>query len=201
MVKTYELMDRHFGWPPRPRPASPRQVLDYLIARALRSQGIVSVGSVTYGMKNIIRPLTEMLERRSRAGKLLPVRIEGAEEIAHWIEPEVLASANEALPEVVHILSPFDPLIIQRKRTRLIFGYEHLFEAYVTPARRQLGYFTLPVLVGDEIVAGLDLKTDRAGGKLLIQSWHWFGSGGARRHKRLIEAALDRFEAFQLADV
>jgi uncharacterized protein YcaQ len=54
------------------------------------------------------------------------------------------------------------------------------------------------VLLGDEIVAGLDLKTDRAAGKVRIQSWHWFGSGRARAHKRPIEEALHRFERFQL---
>ena len=109
-----------------------------------------------------------------------------------------LEERDAPLPDIVHILSPFDPLIIQRRRTAAIFGYEHLFEAYVTKEKRQLGYFTLPVLVGDEIVAGLDLKTDRAAGKLLIQSWHWFGRGDARAHKAPIEAALHRFERFQL---
>jgi uncharacterized protein YcaQ len=199
MVKTYELMDRHFGWPPRPRPATRGQVLDYLIDRALRSQGVVSNESIRHLTKNIIKPLDALLEKRTRSKKLLPIIIEGAEKVPHWVEPEALETADAPLRDSVHILSPFDPLIIQRKRTKLIFGYEHLFEAYVTPQKRQLGYFTLPVLVGDEIVAGLDLKTDRAAGKVLIQAWHWFGNGNARGHKRLIEEALHRFEKFQLA--
>ena len=63
--------------------------------------------------------------------------------------------------ELVHILSPFDPLIIQRKRTQLIFDYEHRFEAYVPKEKRVFGYFALPVLAGCDIVAALDLKTDR----------------------------------------
>ena len=49
----------------------------------------------------------------------------------------------------MHILSPFDPLIIQRKRLQLFFGYDHRFEAYVPKDKRVLGYFALPVLVGD----------------------------------------------------
>ena len=104
----------------------------------------------------------------------------------------------------MHILSPFDPLIIQRKRTHLIFDYAHLFEAYVPKAKRKLGYFALPVLVGDEIVAALDLKTDRQNKKLLMQKWNWVGNGrktAARKElKRLIEEELDRFERFQLAE-
>jgi len=99
----------------------------------------------------------------------------------------------------VHILSPFDPLIIQRKRLRLLFGYDHVFEAYVPKAKRRFGYFALPVLVGDEIVAAIDLKTDRERGKLLTQKWTWVGKGSARRHKRAIEEELHRFEQFQLA--
>jgi uncharacterized protein YcaQ len=104
----------------------------------------------------------------------------------------------------VHILSPFDPLVIQRKRTHLIFDYEHRFEAYVPKEKRRFGYFALPVLVGDDIVAALDLKTDRQNRKLLLQKWNWVGTGapkGARKDiKRRIEEELHRFERFQLAD-
>lgn len=98
-----------------------------------------------------------------------------------------------------HILSPFDPLIIQRKRTEQIFDYAHLFEAYVPKAKRKLGYFTLPVLADNEIVAALDLKTDRQANKMLIQSWHWVGKGNATDHKQRIEEALHKFEQFQLS--
>ncbi len=116
----------------------------------------------------------------------------------HWAPPDVIDAPGDAGDGPVHILSPFDPLIIQRKRLALFFDYEHRFEAYVPKAKRVLGYFALPVLVGDEIVAALDLKTDRANGKLLIQQWTWIGNGTARRHKKPIEEALDRFERFQL---
>ena len=98
-----------------------------------------------------------------------------------------------------HILSPFDPLIIQRKRLNLFFGYDHRFEAYVPKEKRVFGYFALPVLAGDAIVAAIDLKTDRAARKLLVQKWSWVGNGAARSHKARIEAALHRFERFQLA--
>ena len=89
----------------------------------------------------------------------------------------------------MHILSPFDPLIIQRKRTELIFGYTHLFEAYVPKEKRKLGYFALPVLVGDEIVAAIDLKTDRRNKKLLMQRWRWVGNGMAKGAHKTTSAA------------
>jgi uncharacterized protein len=74
----------------------------------------------------------------------------------------------------------------------------------VPKAKRKLGYFALPVLVGDEIVAALDLKTDRQAKKLLMQKWTWVGEGkktAARKAlKQKIEEELDRFEKFQLAE-
>ena len=107
--------------------------------------------------------------------------------------------------ELVHILSPFDPLVIQRKRSELFFGYGHRFEAYVPKEKRLFGYFALPVLVGDEIVAAIDLKTDRRERKLLLQQWSWVGSaarrGGRKDLKRRIEQELHRFERFQLAEL
>lgn len=62
----------------------------------------------------------------------------------------------------MHILSPFDPLVIQRRLLAAFFGHAHRFEAYVPAAKRTYGYFALPVLLGDAIIAVLDLKADRA---------------------------------------
>ena len=107
--------------------------------------------------------------------------------------------ASRTSEDLVHILSPFDPLINQRKRLHLFFDYEHRFEAYVPKEKRLFGYFALPVLVGDEIVALLDLKADRGRQKLLLQRWTWLGKRSRRSHRKRIEEALHRFERFQLA--
>jgi uncharacterized protein YcaQ len=101
---------------------------------------------------------------------------------------------------MVHILSPFDPLIIQRKRTHLFFDYEHRFEAYVPKEKRKRGYFALPVVVDSDIVAAVDLKTDRKKQKLLMQQWTWIGRGSRKELKRRIEEELHRFEHFQLGE-
>ena len=81
----------------------------------------------------------------------------------------------------------------------MFFDYEHRFEAYVPKEKRLFGYFALPVLVGDEIVALLDLKADRGQQKLLLQRWTWLGKRSRRSHRKRIEEALHRFERFQLA--
>lgn len=205
MLKTYELTARHFGWDKLPKPASSREITAYVLDRALRSQGVVSLDSICHLDAPRKKAVGGVIASRVRRGELVPVAIEGAGKQEHWAAPAALEAGGEEIsPDLVHILSPFDPLIIQRKRTNLIFGYNHLFEAYVPKAKRKLGYFALPVLVGDQIVAALDLKTDRQNKTLLIQKWTWVGEGkktaGRKELKQKIEEELDRFERFQLAE-
>jgi uncharacterized protein len=199
MLKTYELMSRHFGWQRPPAAASPTEVVEYLVDRALRSQGIVSLESISYLNPSGKPAVKRAIDRRVRRRELVPVALQGAGKWQHWARPETLEQRLEALPDLVHILSPFDPLVNQRKRSLLIFNYEHRFEAYVPKPKRVFGYFACPVLCGDEIVAAIDLKTDREQRRLLIQKWTWVGKGTARAHRKKIEAALGEFERFQLA--
>jgi hypothetical protein len=199
MVKTYELMDRHFGWARAPKAATPAQVRGYLLDRALRSQGLFSAPSVMHPWLRFSPELMALVERRVRRKTLVPVTI-ADDPTLHWITPEALEEKPAAGEPLTHILSPFDPVVIQGRRLSLFFGYDHVFEAYVPKAKRKFGYFTLPVLHGDEIVAALDLKADRAAGKLLVQSWTWVGRGAARPHKKPVEAELHRFAAFQFGD-
>jgi uncharacterized protein YcaQ len=203
MLKTYELMERHFGWDCPPKPASAREITGYLLDRALRAQGLVSLDSICHLDAPSKPAVRRLIEARVRRRELVRVALEGAGKQEHWALPETLATTGGASAEPVHILSPFDPLIIQRKRTQLFFDYEHCFEAYVPKEKRRFGYFALPVLVGDAIVAALDLKTDRRERKLLLQKWTWIGTAaprGARKDlKRRIEEELHRFERFQLA--
>jgi len=203
MLKSYELIERHFGWDRPPKPASPSEVTSYRLDRALRAQGVVSLDSICHLDAPSKASVLRLIEARVRRGELVPVALEGAGKQAHWARSETLDGHAEDFTDLVHILSPFDPLIIQRKRTELIFGYDHRFEAYVPREKRRFGYFALPVLAGAQIVAAIDLKTDRRNGKLLMQKWSWVEKGAtnaARTElKRRIEDELHRFERFQLA--
>jgi uncharacterized protein YcaQ len=198
------MMQRHFGWDRPPKPASARETTGYLLDRALRAQGVVSLDSICHLDAPSKPQVRRLIEARVRRQELVPVAIEGAGKQEHWARPDALETAGEGASELVHILSPFDPLIIQRKRTHLFFDYDHRFEAYVPREKRVFGYFALPVLFGDGIVAALDLKTDRKSRKLLVQKWSWVGPGtprgGRKEFKRRIEEELHRFERFQLAD-
>ncbi len=199
MLKTYELMERHFGWDKPPKPASMRETTEYLLDRALRSQGVVSLESICHNDASSKPAVRRLIEARVRRKQLVSIELDGAEKLEQWIRPDVLETAGSPDAGIVHILSPFDPLIIQRKRARLFFDYEHRFEAYVPKEKRLFGYFALPVLVADDIVAAIDLKTDRRTQELLMQKWTWVGNGPRKLLKRRIEEELHRFERFQLA--
>jgi len=198
MLKTYDLIERHFGWDKRPRPATERQRIAYLLDRALRAQGLVSLDSICYLDAPSKKPVRELIEARVKRKQLVPVHLENMPQAQHWITPEALETVPDTPPGLVHILSPFDPLIIQRKRLSAFFGYDHLFEAYLPQAKRKLGYFALPVLVGDRIVAAIDLKADRAARTLLVQNWTWVADV-SQAERIAIDEALHRFEAFQFA--
>ncbi len=197
ILKSYELTDRHFGWDKPPKPATATQVIAYLLDRSLRSQGIVSLDSICHLNAQAKARVARLIDRRVRNRSLLAVKV-GGSRTQYWAEPQTLEDNLRDGSYLTHILSPFDPLIIQRKRTAAIFGYQHIFEAYVPEAKRQFGYFALPVLIGDEIVAALDLKADRQAGELKIRRWNWTGPGRSAEAKRRIEEELHRFEVFQL---
>jgi hypothetical protein len=174
-----------------------RAICGYLLQRALRSQAIVSLDSICYGSLPWKARVAALVDSAVRRKRLVPVHLAGHEKVQHWAEPSVLDAGEVPSAGRVHILSPFDPLVIQRKRLRRFFGYEHRFEAYVPPGQTRAWLFR---------AAGRGRRGDRRrlrsqggpqGAQAAGAEWTWLVARRAAL-KAAIDDQLGRFESFQL---
>jgi uncharacterized protein len=137
-----------------------------LLMLAAVSHGVGTLGDLAdyYRIKNPeARPrLAELVE----AGRLEQVEVRGWSQPAYTVPDVVIPRrmAGRAL------LVPFDPLIWERDRTERLFGFRYRIEIYTPAAKRIYGYYVLPFLLGDRLVARVDLKADRALGVLRVQA-------------------------------
>jgi uncharacterized protein len=169
-VTVYDLTERVI--PARVRETEPPgepEARRRLLLRAARSQGIGTAADLADHHRLKVGPARRSLAALAAAGELEEVRVRGWGDEPAYVHPEARAARRIRART---LLSPFDPVVWFRERAERLFGFHYRIEIYVPEPKRRYGYYVLPFLLGDRLVARVDLKADRPGGRLLVRAAH-----------------------------
>jgi len=156
----------------------------FLLARYLQANGLGKASEMTYLLKNTKALIISVLQELLSSGEVIQTSVSGTN---YYVLPASLDLLNKPLSRSqLKILSPFDNLLIQRKRTLELFGFDYFLECYVPASKRKFGYFALPVLWDGKLVARMDCKADRKKSHLHI-------------HHLALESGLAKTEDFAIA--
>ncbi|MFQ5349042.1 MAG: winged helix-turn-helix domain-containing protein, partial [Thermoanaerobaculia bacterium] len=181
-ARRYDLPERVVTAQHLARKLEPPVAQRELLRRAARAHGVASARDLADYWRMPIGDARRRLAELVECGELRQVEVEG------WPKPAFL-DPQARLPRRVSaaaLLSPFDPLVWCRPRISRLFGFDYAIEIYVPKEKRRWGYYVLPFLLGDRLVARVDLKADRRARRLLVQS-AWIEPGAERE---AVSAAL-----------
>lgn len=176
--RTFDLPERVIPEPLRAARVSRRDAFRALIGLALDSHGWAATGTLaaTWRFRNVRKDVLRALEDLREAGEIIPCTLRGdGREVPGWIRAtdldlaERLRTVRPGTRRGV-LLSPFDPVLWDRQRVARLFGFDQVLEIFKPAAQRRYGYFCLPVLAGERLVARVDLKADRESGRLRVLS-------------------------------
>ncbi|MGZ6539798.1 MAG: winged helix-turn-helix domain-containing protein, partial [Bacteroidia bacterium] len=172
-----------------------KEFSEHLIRRAVKSNGIVEEKEVFYLRKGLKESVNKTLKKLLKEGELIEVKISGAEKSIYVTTEEQLKAIEKIkLKNDIQLLSPFDNLIIQRKRLQTIFDFDYQIECYVPEPKRKFGYFCLPVLYNDKFVARFDPKADRLTKVFYIKSMYF--EKGFKPDEKFNKAFVSKLKAY-----
>lgn len=168
-VKKFDLLERIVPAAVRSRPTPEfEQALDELLLRSARAHGVATADCLVDYFRLPVRPAKARLRGLVQTGRLAACSVEGWHHKAYRYPS---ARAPRRIRRSA-LLSPFDPVVWNRKRIAGLFGFEYKIEIYTPADKRKHGYYVMPFLMGDQLVARFDLKTDRQQGVLRVLAAH-----------------------------
>jgi uncharacterized protein YcaQ len=167
--RVYDLAERLIPTEHRSRRVEYDDGRRSLLLLAARAHGVGTAKDLADYFRMPVGEARPRLRELVESGQLQEARVEGWREVA-YLDPQ--AEPPRRL-EAAALLSPFDPLIWCRPRVERLFGFHYRVEIFVPPEKRKYGFYVLPFLFGEELVARVDLKADRANGVLRVLGT-WF---------------------------
>lgn len=142
----------------------------YLVTRYLEAHGLATIGQIGYLRKGLNTRIKQTCQQMLENNELQQIEVAG---MTYFCLPNLEDLFKQSTRHSqLRILSPFDNLIIQRQRLAELFNFEYQIECYLPAAKRQYGYFCLPLLWGSEFVGRMDAKIERKTKVLHIQNLH-----------------------------
>ncbi|RVU86477.1 winged helix-turn-helix domain-containing protein [Leucothrix sargassi] len=145
---------------------------EHIVDQQLRCHGFVSLKGFTYLRRNteLRKAVKNLIQESLSEGRLEQIKLESGE--AFFLKSGALDTVLSRLDKRLQILSPFDNAVIQRDRLKSIFQFDYLIECYVPAAKRQYGYFSLPLLFQAEFIGRMDCKAHRKDKHFEIKTLH-----------------------------
>jgi uncharacterized protein YcaQ len=195
------------------REHDPAEADDYLLMKEVASEGLIPTRKAGTHLRRKVTPaeLAAWRERKVAAGELIDVQVDGwrapqlalaqdqatLEDLLAGRVPAAWAPLETTTEEEATFLSPLDP-VSARGRAKPLFDFDYVWEVYKPAHQRRWGYYTLPILWGDRLVARFDSKLDRAS-ETLVMNGLWLEDEGLARDPVFVEAmrsGMVRFRSF-----
>ncbi len=168
--KVYDLTERVLPNDLNTREPDDAEFCDHLIERYLQANGLGKAREIAYLRKGLKAPVRLRCQALLEAGRLCETTVAGERYYALSSFEEILKKPLSR--SKVLILSPFDNVLIQRDRMRHLFNFDYQIECYKPAAKREYGYFVLPILWGQNFAARMDAKIDRKTGIFIVRHLH-----------------------------
>ena len=200
--RSYDLVERVIPADVLAKDAPLHDALKTLLLRALAGHGWAQTGTLaaTWRLRNKRQEIANALEELREAGEIVACTLStgAARGPVGWVrlsDLELAARLRRVRPRPDRgiLLSPFDPVLWDRPRVKTLFDFDQVLEIFKPAPQRVYGYYCLPVLAGDRLVARVDLKADRKKGLLHVLSAHYGDEPATSTAREATRSALERY--------
>ena len=196
--KVYDLTERVIPDMYRNLKYSEQEYIDWNCTTAIENIGFGSHSEIANYWEGVTPQEAKTWCEKFPNNYIMKIEIEmkDGEKVLSWAHPDIFAWLQMVPdpPNIVRFLSPFDPLIRDRKRTQRLFGFDFKIEIYVPQSKRVYGYYVYPMLERDRFIGRIEMKSDKKSHSLIVCGF-WLESGVklTKMRQKMIESELHRW--------